>query len=350
MNDTVDLRSDTVTRPTAAMKAAMMEAPLGDDVFGDDPTVAALEARVALLLGKEAGLFVPSGTMSNQLAVRVHTRAGDEIVAHEGCHIHNYESGAPAALWGVTVRAIGSADGTLPAEALAAAIRQTDDPHIANTRLVCLENTHNGAGGVVLPQGHVEAVAAVARSRGLALHLDGARLMNAAVATGVAAAELASPFDTVSLCLSKGLGAPVGSVLAGPAGLIRAARRWRKMLGGGMRQAGIIAAAGLWAIDHHVERLADDHRRARALAKAVVGLPGIAVDLASVQTNIIYMKVDPAHPMGADEGGAPALVGRLRDRGLLVTGRGARVRAVLHLDADDAGVDRAIAGLRALMR
>lgn len=349
MSDTTDLRSDTVTRPTAAMKAAMMDAPLGDDVFGDDPTVNALEARVAGLLGKEAGIFVPSGTMSNQLAVRVHTRFGDEVVCHEGCHIHNWESGAPAALWGVTVRAVGSPDGTLPIVGLEAAIRAGEDPHVANTRLVCLENTHNAAGGVVLPQEHVLAVAAVARGRGLALHLDGARLMNAAVASGVEARALAEPFDTVSLCLSKGLGAPVGSVLAGAAPLVGAARRWRKMLGGGMRQAGVIAAAGLYALEHNVGRLADDHRRARAFAEAAAALPGLGVDLPRVQTNLVFMTVDPAHPMGKADGGSPALVERLRERGVLVSGRGQRVRAVFHLDVDDAGLDRAVEALRAAM-
>lgn len=349
MGTVVDLRSDTVTQPGVEMRAAMAAAVVGDDVFGDDPTVLALEARVAALLGKEAGLFVPSGTMSNQLAVRVHTRAGDELVAHEASHIHNWESGAPAALWGVTVRAVASPDGTLPLGALEAAIRQTDDPHIANTGLVCLENTHNAAGGVVLPREHVEAVAALARSRGLALHLDGARLLNAAAASGAEPQALAAPFDTVSLCLSKGLGAPVGSVLAGPASLVRAARRWRKMLGGGMRQAGVLAAAGLWALEHNRAGLAADHRRARALAEAAADLPGVHVDLGSVQTNIVYMGIDPDHPQGRLVDGAPALVLRLRDLGVRVTGRGSRVRAVTHLDVDDAGVEQAIGALRGVM-
>jgi threonine aldolase len=346
----IDLRSDTVTRPTPAMKQAMMEAPLGDDVFGDDPTVAALEARTAVVLGKEAALFVPSGTMGNQIALRVHTRAGDEAIAHAASHIYNWEAGAPAALWGVTIRAIASDDGTLPLDALQAAIRLTDDVHVANTRLVCLENTHNACGGVLLPPDHVARVAALARSRGLALHLDGARLFNASVASALAPTDLAREFDTVSVCLSKGLGAPVGSVLAGPARLIAAARRVRKMLGGGMRQAGIIAAAGLYALEHHVTRLADDHRRACLLAKELAALGPLRVDPGRVHTNIVYFGIDPAHPLGsAVAHGTPPLVDALAERGVLVTGHGTTLRAVTHLDVDDDAIASALDSFRAVL-
>ena len=339
----IDLRSDTVTRPTAAMKQAMVTAELGDDVFGDDPTVAALEERAAGLLGKEAALYVPSGTMANQLALRVHTQPGDEVIAHARCHIHNYESGAPAALWGVTVRAVDSADGSLPEEQVLAALHTDSDPHLAPTRLVCFENTHNACGGTVVPQEAIERVARLARGNGLGVHLDGARLLNAAVASGRTAADLARSADTVSLCLSKGLGAPVGSVLAGPLALIRRARRFRKMLGGGMRQAGIIAAAGLWALEHNVSRLADDHRRARHLAEALAAMPGVSIDLPRVQTNIVYFGVDPTHPLAAHLGA------RLAEAGVLVTGHGLRYRAVLHLQVDDAQTERAIATLRGLL-
>lgn len=340
---TVDMRSDTVTRPTPQMREAMMAAPLGDDVFRDDPTVLALERAVAERLGKEAGLYVSSGTLSNQLALRVHTRHGDEIIAHAGCHIVNYESGAPAALAGVMARTIDSPDGALPG--LEAAIHQTDDPHFANTTLICMENTHNGCGGVVLDPGHVAEVVALARDRGIALHMDGARLFNAAVASGAPARALVEGFDTVSVCFSKGLGAPVGSVLAGPADLIRRALRYRKMYGGGMRQAGVIAAAALYALDHHVERLAEDHRRARAFAQAIDEIPAITVDLSRVQTNLVYFDLDPDHPVG----GGGNLVGALAGRGVGIVGGVHRLRACTHLDVDDDDLDYAIRAFRAVL-
>jgi threonine aldolase len=347
---TVDLRSDTVTRPTAAMRDAMVTAPLGDDVFRDDPSVLGLERRVATLLGKEAALFVPSGTMANQLALRSQTRSGDEVIAHEACHILNYESGAAAALAGVTIRPVSSGDGTLPLDQVRGLIHQTDDPHFAPTTLICMENTHNGAGGRIVEEAHWRAVTELARERGIATHLDGARIMNAAVGSGQAASELAAPFDTVSLCLSKGLGAPVGSLLAGTVATIARAYRFRKMYGGGMRQAGVLAAAGLHALDHHVDRLADDHRRARALAEHFDALAGLSVDLASVQTNLVYFEIDPSHPLAApDPGGAPALVGRLAEAGIWITGGGTRMRAVTHLDVDDAGLERALDATARLM-
>lgn len=343
----VDLRSDTVTRPTAAMREAMRLAPVGDDVFGDDPTAIALEQRVAALLGKPAALFVPSGTMANQLAVRVHCRPGDEAIVHRACHILNHEGGAAAALSGVTLRPLDSADGSLDPAAVQAALQLDDDPHHAPTALVALENTHNGCGGVVVPQGNAEALAALLRPLGVKLHLDGARLANAAVASGRSLAELAAPFDSATLCLSKGLGAPIGSLLAGPVGFIAEARRWRKRFGGGMRQVGILAAAGLHALDHHVARLADDHRRARRLAEAIAANPQLTVELARVQTNLVYFDVAAAAP-GELAAQRIAVVEQLRARGVRITGGASRLRAVTHLDVDDAALDRAIAAFASL--
>jgi threonine aldolase len=350
MNNFVDLRSDTVTRPTPAMLAAMMAAPLGDDVFGDDPTVLALQERVAAFLGKEVALFVPSGTMANQLAVRVHCRPGDEAIVHSGCHIHNFEGGAAAAISGVTLRTLNSADGTLDPREVAVQIHGDDDPHLSPTRLICFENTHNACGGVVVPQHNIREVALLAQASGVALHLDGARLCNAAVATGLEPAVLAAPFATVSMCFSKGLGAPVGSVLAGPKPLIDEAKRWRKRLGGGMRQAGILAAAGLHALDHHVARLADDHRRAKTLALAIADTPGLQVNLANVQTNLVFFDLDPSHPLAAKPSeGRLELIRRARQAGVLLSGGPYRLRAVTHLDVDDPGIERAIAVLRQVL-
>lgn len=340
----VDLRSDTVTRPTAAMRNAMATAALGDDVFGDDPTVQALEARVATLLAKEAGLFVPSGVMANQIAVRLHARAGEEGIVHAGCHIYNFEGGAAAALSGVSLRPVESLDGSLPLPLVRAALRLTEDPHNAQTRFIAFENTHNACGGRVVAQQNILQIAGLARECGIALHLDGARLFNAQVASGRSVAELAAPFDTVSVCLSKGLGAPIGSVLAGPAALMRQARRYRKLFGGGMRQAGVLAAAGLHALEHHVERLADDHRRARSLAQGLALLPGITIDLAHVETNLVFFDLqDDGRPLPARR---LALTQALKERGVLISGTGARLRAVTHLDLDDAGIDRALAAAR----
>ena len=346
----IDLRSDTVTRPTPAMRAAMAEAPVGDDVFGDDPSVIALEARVASLLGKEAGLFVPSGVMANQIAVRLHVRPGEEAIVHAGCHIYNYEGGAAAALSGVSLRPLASADGTLDPAEVAANVHGSADPHLAVTRLVAFENTHNACGGVVVPQANILAVAAVARAHALALHLDGARLMNASVATGVPAAELAAPFDTVSLCLSKGLGAPVGSVLVGTREAMARARRTRKLFGGGMRQAGILAAAGLYALEHHVARLFEDHKRAWRLAEAIAAIPGLVCNLDAVQTNLVFFDFAADHPaMRAPLEARQKLIADLRDRGVLIAGGPYRLRAVTHLDVDDAGIDRAVTVLKQLL-
>ncbi len=345
----VDLRSDTVTQPSAAMKAAMLGAPLGDDVFGDDPTVIALQQFGAALLGKEAALFVPSGTMSNQLALRAHCRSGDEVIAHAGCHMVNYESGAAAALAGVHMRVVDSADGSLPMDQVAAAIHQTPDPHFAPTTLICFENTHNGCGGTVVPAENIRAVVAAAREKGIGLHLDGARLFNAAAASGTPARDIAAPFDTVSICLSKGLGAPVGSLLVGGEAAIRRAYRFRKMYGGAMRQSGVLAAAGLFALQHNVDRLGDDHRRARQLAEAIDACDGMSVALERVQSNLVYFDLAPGHPLAALEpDGRPLIVSRLEARGVKVVGGPHRLRAVTHLHVDDAALEHAIDAFRAV--
>jgi len=331
----IDLRSDTVTRPTAAMRAAMAAAEVGDDVYGEDPTVARLERRLAGDLGFEAGLFVPSGTQSNLCALLAHCARGDEYLVGMEAHTYKYEGGGAAVLGSIQPQPIAqAADGTLPLEALEKALKP-DDPHFARTRLLALENTWHGR---VLPQDSVVAAAAWARSRGLAVHLDGARLFNAAVASGRPARELAAPFDSVSVCLSKGLGAPVGSVLLGSAALIGAAKRWRKMLGGGMRQSGMLAAAGLHALDHHVERLAEDHARAARLAEGLRGVAGIAV--AGQHTNMVFIDVEAAR--------LRALAAHLEAHGVRASiGYLPTVRLVTHLDVDDAAIARAIEVFRA---
>ena len=337
---TIDLRSDTVTRPSAEMRRAMLEAEVGDDVLGDDPTVIRLQEHAAELLGKEAGLYFPSGTMCNQAAVRALTRRGDEVFLHAQAHIVFYEQGAASALSNVQLRCFDSPDGTLDLEKMEEYVHTDADVHWAPTRLVCLENTHNHCGGLVLPLEHARAVRELCDRHDLMMHLDGARLFNAVAASGIPAAEYAAAFDTVSICLSKGLGAPVGSVLVADAATIALARRARKLYGGGMRQAGIIAAAGLYALQHNVARLADDQRRARTLAERLAALPGLEIDLATVQTNMIFA--------GTRDAGMPAagLVARLGEAGVLCLAEGPRtVRFVTHLDVDDDGIDAAVAGV-----
>lgn len=328
-----DFRSDTVTRPDAAMRRAMAAAEVGDDVFGDDPTVLALQERVAALLGKEAALYVPSGTMANQIALRVQTRPGDQVICEAGCHVYNYEQGGPAALSGLHLTCLDGDRGALTWEQVAAAILPDDD-HAARPRLVCLENTHNRAGGRILPQAAVVEIGAGARARGLSVHLDGARLWNVHAATGAPLAELAAPADTVSVCFSKGLGAPVGSCLAGPRDLIREARRARKLFGGGMRQVGLLAASCLHALEHHLPRLGDDHARARRLAEGLDN-PRVTLDH-PVETNIVIVRT-----VRED-----ALLAHLEARGVraVAFGKG-RVRLVTHRDVDDAAVDAALAAL-----
>ncbi|MDR1998938.1 MAG: aminotransferase class I/II-fold pyridoxal phosphate-dependent enzyme, partial [Frankiaceae bacterium] len=284
----VDLRSDTVTRPTEEMRAAMARAPVGDDVYGEDPTVNALQQRVAALLGKEAALFAPSGSMANQLGLRVLVEAGQELVCDHYAHVVRAELGAAAALGGITTRTFDSPQGRIEAAAVAAAINPKAGPYQVSTTAIAVENTHNFGGGTIQPPAQIAEVRRLAAEHGLALHLDGARLWNASVASGTPVSELAAGFDTVSVCLSKGLGAPIGSLLASPAERIEAARMVRKRLGGGMRQVGILAAAGHYALDHHVDRLADDHRRARALGEA------LGADPADVETNILVFAVPDA--------------------------------------------------------
>jgi threonine aldolase len=341
MQHIIDLRSDTVTRPSPEMRAAMAEAPVGDDVFGEDPTVRLLESRAAEMLGKEAALFVPSGTMGNQLGVRVHCQAGDEFLCESNCHILFYEQGAYAQLFGVAAQPVDGDHGVLHVEQLVNRIRPSNNDHFVRTRLVCLENTHNRGAGRVQPYDSVVEICGWAADNGLARHLDGARLFNAVVATGISAAEWASHFDTISICFSKGLGAPVGSALVGPADKIRQARRHRKALGGGMRQAGIIAAGALYALEHHIDRLAEDHQHARILADAVRNSPGLKLDPEIVDTNIVIFELDP------ELGTAAAFSARLRDEGVLMNATAPqRLRAVTHLDVSRRDVQNAAAILQ----
>ncbi len=330
----IDLRSDTVTRPTAAMRRAIAEANVGDDVLGEDPTVRALEERIARLLGKEAALFFPSGTMANQASLRLHTRPGDLVIGTTGCHVLRFEAGAAAGLSGLQIHTLGS-EGRFGAEELRRALPPRD-PHHPPVTLVTLENTHNAAGGRIASQEEVVEIAQLARERGIALHLDGARLWNAAVASGRSEAELARPFDTVSVCLSKGLGAPLGSVVALSAARRPELLRIRKMMGGGMRQAGIAAAAGLHALAHHRDRLAEDHANARLLAR---GLRSLGLSVQEPDTNIVMFRTpDP-----------DGFVTRARERGVLV-GRfdAERLRAVTHLDIGTETLEEALDRLRGL--
>jgi threonine aldolase len=338
----IELRSDTFTKPTPAMRAAMADAPVGDDVAGEDPTVNALEARIAEMLGKEAAVFVPSGTMSNQIAVRVHCGPGDEFLCDANCHIYNYEQGAYAQLFGVATQAIEGDYGVLRLEQLVDRIRPEND-HAVRTRLVCLENTHNRGAGRVLPYDGVVEICQWAAENGLARHLDGARLFNASIASGISVHAWSQHFDTVSVCFSKGLGAPVGSALCGTEELIRKARRVRKALGGGMRQAGIIAAGALYALDHHIDRLAEDHEKARVLADAIRETPDLTLDPDLVDTNIVIFKIAP------ELGTAAEFVAKLREQGVLLYDVGRpRIRAVTHLDVSLVQVQQAGEIIRSL--
>jgi threonine aldolase len=337
----VDLRSDTVTRPTAAMRQAIAQAVVGDDVYGDDPTVIALEERVASNAGKAASLFVSSGTMGNQLAVHCLTRPGDAVVLDSESHIYVNEQGGIAANSGCLARTIEGLRGVLSPKAIEAAWSDSSDDHVARVSLVCFENTHNRAGGAIVPLEALRAATAAARARGMRVHLDGARLWNASVATGVKIADWAACADTVSMCFSKGLGAPVGSILVGPSDVVREARRVRKRWGGGMRQVGILAAACLHALDHHITRLAEDHARARRLA-AGLAVPGVTVT--PPDTNIVMAALD--HPALEPE----AVLDALAERGVWMGPSGVRrLRAIVHLDVDDAAGDRAVAAFRAVI-
>jgi threonine aldolase len=336
----IDLRSDTVTRPTSAMRAAIQAAEVGDDVFGEDPTVNRLQEKLADLLGKEAALFVPSGTMSNQICVKAHTQPGDELLCEASCHIYVNEAGGPAALSGVTCRTIEGDYGILDLSQLEDKIRPVNDHHV-RTRLVALENTHNRGGGRIYPLEKIAAISAWAHEHGLLMHLDGARLWNAIVATGIPAREWAKHFDSVSVCFSKGLGAPIGSALAGSREFVARAKRIRKMFGGGMRQAGIAAAGALFALGHHHERLADDHRHAQIIAQAVADTPGLRLDPPEVETNLIFFDVDP------EMGTAKDVASAVKRRGVLVHLPGSQtIRACTHLDVSAAQAERAAEVIR----
>ncbi|WP_394756352.1 GntG family PLP-dependent aldolase [Rhodoferax sp.] len=355
INETkVDLRSDTVTQPTPAMRAAMLAAPLGDDVFGDDPSVNALQDKLARMLGFAAALFVPTGTQSNLCAILAHCQRGDEYIVGQYAHCYRWEGGGAAVLGSVQPQPLThQSDGTLPLADIEAAIKP-DDEHFARTRLLALENT---LGGKLLPFEYLQQATALAKSRGLSCHLDGARLFNAAVAQAAQAGtdavaagppqgggaihearRIAQCFDSVSVCLSKGLGAPVGSVLCGSQDFIARAHRIRKMAGGGMRQAGLLAAAGTYALDHHIARLADDHALINRLAQGLSGLPDLVVE--SPQTNILFVDL-----VGAAKARAPELIPYLAARGILLTGL-YRLRFVTHLDVDAAGIERTVAAMR----
>ena len=331
----VDLRSDTLTMPTAEMRRAMAEAELGDDVFGEDPTVNRLQRRAAEVLGKEDALFVASGTMGNLLGVLSLARSGEEVVADSDSHVFLYEGAGAATLGGIQIRPVRTEAGVMAPEQVRGAVRPLDDVHQPLTAAVCVEDTHNVHGGVVWPLAALRAVRDVASEHGLSVHMDGARMFNAAVALGVPPAEVAASSDTVTFCLSKGLGAPVGSVLCGPREVIDRARRWRKTVGGGWREAGVLAAAGLWALDHMVDRLAEDHAHARTLAEGLAEMDGVRVDLDRVQTNIVYF--EPLPMTGAE------FTARCRSRGVLGgAGGDGRVRFVTHAGIEAVDVQRTL--------
>ena len=326
MTKIIDLRSDTVTVPTDEMRRAMAAAEVGDDVYGEDPTVNRLEELAAAKVGKEAALFVPSGTMGNQVAVMTHTQRGDEVILEAEAHIFYYEVGGLAVLAGVQARTIPGHRGAMDPAAVEAAIRG-DNIHYPRTALVCLENTHNRAGGTVLPQDNIDQVCAVAHRHGVAVHMDGARLFNAAIASGVPAARIVRDVDSVQFCLSKGLGAPVGSLIAGSRDYIARARKNRKLLGGGMRQAGVLAAAGIVALTKMVDRLAEDHANAKLLAEGVNNIPGLRVDMETVQTNIVTVFIDRPDLSGEQ------LAARLSEAGVKCGASGPdRIRLVAHKD------------------
>ena len=336
----VDLRSDTVTQPVSGMRAAMTEAKVGDDVFGEDPTVNELQNRVAALLGKEAGLFVPSGTMSNAVAIRCHTQPGDEIIAEENSHIYVYEGGGYAALSGCSIALVPSRSGIMNASDVESKIRKSahGKSHFPNGTLVCVENTSNRGGGTCYSQEEIDQIGEIARKHECALHMDGARLFNASVATDVEPDRMVRDCDTVSICLSKGLGAPVGSVIVGTQELIAQAHRWRKMFGGGMRQAGVLAAAGLYALDHNRTRLVEDHRRAFQLAQTVAELKGVNIDFNSVQTNMVYLQTEIP---------AVQIVKKMGMQGVDMLAIGENlIRLVTHLHINDGDIEHCVHAFR----
>ena len=332
----IDLRSDTVTKPSAAMRQAMANAEVGDDVFGEDPTVVKLQEKVAALLGKEKALYVPSGVMSNQLAIKAQTDPGDEIICEQDAHIFNYETAAPSLISSVQVKTIPGVRGVIRSEQLTSAIRPKVY-YMPRSRMICLENTHNRSGGAIYPLDEIEKISTFARSHEMLMHLDGARLWNAWVATGIHPKEYAKYFDSVSVCFSKGLGAPVGSAVAGSAAMIERAHKWRKVFGGGMRQAGIIAAGALYAVEHNIERLKEDHEKAKYFAEKVSLLPKLSLDMETVQTNIIIVNTEKTGTQPDD------IIALLESKGLLVTlGSYNSIRAVMHLDVSMEQVKQAV--------
>ena len=338
----IDLRSDTVTKPSEKMRAAMASAEVGDDVFGEDPTINRLESLAAARFGREAALWVPSGSMGNTIAVKLHTEPGSELIIEERGHILNFELGAAAVISGATTRAVESSDGTghLVWDDIAPAIRKNPPYYQAATKLICLENTHNFAGGSVLSAAATCEICENAHSEGLAVHLDGARIFNAATALGCDVAELAATCDSVTFCLSKGLGAPAGSMLVGSIEFIERARSWRKRLGGGMRQIGILAAAGIIALEDGPKLLERDHRNAKRLAQGLAEIPGISIDPEKVVTNIVIFDVAEAKLSAAE------IVAKLREKGVLAIGFGSQIRMVMHLDVAEADVDAALSAMK----
>ena len=333
----IDLRSDTVTKPTREMRKAMFSAEVGDDVYGEDPTANLLEKKVAKLLGKEASIFVASGTMANELCLKAHTSPGDEVIVERYSHIFNDESGAAAALSGVQLHPLQGERGIIYPQQIEKAIRDKNNLHLPPTRLICLENTHNRGGGTIYPLDMVKEISQIAKKHNIFVHMDGARLLNATVALGVDPVEYTQYVDSVTLCLSKGLGAPVGSMIAGTVEFINKVRRYRKMYGGGMRQIGFLAAAGIYALDHHIERLSEDHRKAKRFAVALGEIPGIEINPERVETNIIYFKIKKK---GWD---VQRVVEELKKRGVLILRiQGSLLRAVTHLDVSENDIEKAI--------
>ena len=333
----IDLRSDTVTRPTEGMLDAMSKAVVGDDVLGDDPTVIELQNKAAKILGKEAGLYVPSGTMSNIVATRTHTSPGDEIVTEAHSHVYRYEGGAFAALSGCSVALVDGENGIMTPEQVSGSIRKAEGSlsHYPNGSLVCVENTAQGGGGTVYSQETLDEICKVAREKDCKLHMDGARLFNAVAASGTDPARMVRDFDTISICLSKGLGAPVGSVLVGSKVDLAQAHRWRKMFGGGMRQAGTIASAGIYALENNIERLSEDHRRARIFAEAVSEMPNFSINVENVQSNIVFI--------GVGKGNTESIIEQLSTHGVdILSTDDSTIRAVFHLHITDEDLEKAI--------
>lgn len=343
MKDFIDLRSDTVTKPTPAMRKTMAEAQVGDDVFGEDPTVTLLQEKVANLLGKEAALFVPSGTMGNQLSIKSHTEPGDEVIIESSSHPYNFEGGAGAALSGIQFQCLRGVRGILDASQIEEAIRPADH-HFPVTKLVCLENTHNRGGGSIFPLEKMAEIYRLAKSKGLLVHLDGARLWNASLATGIKPHEYAQWADSVSVCLSKGLGAPIGSLVAGPKPFIDRVHRFRKMFGGGMRQVGIIAAAGIYALDHHFERLKEDHQNAKRLGVGLKEFKGVSIDPRHVETNIVIFDVANTRVT------ALQVAEMMKKESILIHAIGkTQIRLVTHLDVTAQDIEKALKAFKKIL-